>query len=330
MKRFLLSGGLPVLWIILPVLAVASDAEGLVVDDDSIEVYEVQLDEAQERLSEAAREIAELSTRISQDVLKGFAIDMDDRAMLGVNIGGGDDDETEGVRIVGVTPGGPADEAGIETGDVLLEIDGHLLVGDETGERFDVLTGYMKTIEPGDEVTVRYRRDGEELTTKVTTSEFDATRFAFGIPFDLENFEIEIPDIDIDPDLRIEIPRVFAFPRFHHWANMEMVSLTQQLGSYFGTDEGVLVVRAVPDNEFGLEDGDVILTVDGRTARDPGHVMRILRSYDEGETVSLEVMRQRHSMTLSAVVPQFDENTLGRHRRVYRFKNHSPNEDEGT
>ena len=45
--------------------------------------------------------------------------------------------------------------------------------------------------------------------------------------------------------------------------DMELATISPQLGSYFGTDKGVLVVRAPTDGALKLEDGDVILAIDG-------------------------------------------------------------------
>jgi len=50
-------------------------------------------------------------------------------------------------------------------------------------------------------------------------------------------------------------------------AGMELATLTPQLGTYFGTDKGVLVLRAPKNATFNLQDGDVILSIDGRERR---------------------------------------------------------------
>lgn len=86
-------------------------------------------------------------------------------------------------------------------------------------------------------------------------------------------------------------------------ADMELARLTPGLGRYFGTDTGVLVVRAPPDRALGLEDGDVILSVGGRKPLDSSHVIRILASYDPGEKVTLEVMRQHRRISVVATMP---------------------------
>ena len=83
---------------------------------------------------------------------------------------------------------------------------------------------------------------------------------------------------------------------------MELVSLTPQLGRYFGTDKGVLVVRAPKD--FKLEDGDVILAIDGRAPTSGSHATRILGSYQPGEKIAIKVMRQQKTVNVDTTLPE--------------------------
>ncbi len=46
----------------------------------------------------------------------------------------------------------------------------------------------------------------------------------------------------------------------------EFATLSERLGGYFGVKAGVLVVRAGANSPFKLQDGDVILAIDGRDA----------------------------------------------------------------
>jgi serine protease DegS len=82
------------------------------------------------------------------------------------------------------------------------------------------------------------------------------------------------------------------------------VPVTPRLGQYFGTDKGLLVVRAPDAPGLRLEEGDVILSIDGRTPDSPRHAFRILGSYQPAEQVKLEVLRQRKHMTLEVQVPE--------------------------
>jgi S1-C subfamily serine protease len=83
-------------------------------------------------------------------------------------------------------------------------------------------------------------------------------------------------------------------------ADLELAPLNPDLGQYFGTDEGVLVVSAPKRSELGLKGGDVVVAVDGRKPTGPSHLMRILRSYDKGETFKMDILRNRKRETVSA------------------------------
>jgi PDZ domain len=110
------------------------------------------------------------------------------------------------------------------------------------------------------------------------------------------------------------IPPVPSFKALSGWggapmiirgpvADMELARLTPGLGRYFGTDTGVLVVRAPPDGALGLQDGDVILSIGGRKPIDSSHVIRILGSYDPGEKITLEVLRLHHKISVATTMP---------------------------
>ncbi|MFD7685869.1 S1C family serine protease [Streptomyces sp. NPDC059781] len=61
-----------------------------------------------------------------------------------------------------VDPGGPADKAGLQPGDVITKLDDRVIDSGPT------LIGEIWTHKPGDEVTITYERDGKEHTTELT------------------------------------------------------------------------------------------------------------------------------------------------------------------
>jgi putative serine protease PepD len=66
-----------------------------------------------------------------------------------------------GAEVQGVTPGSPAQSAGLEAGDVITGVDGRPV--DEPGDVLDAIEG----LEPGDEVEVEVSRDGDSRTFQV-------------------------------------------------------------------------------------------------------------------------------------------------------------------
>lgn len=87
------------------------------------------------------------------------------------------------------------------------------------------------------------------------------------------------------------------------FGSAELVELSPQLGKYFGTDKGLLVVRAPSDDGFKLQDGDVILDIDGRVPNGVAHAYQILSSYRAREALKMHVMRQQKRVELAVEVP---------------------------
>lgn len=71
----------------------------------------------------------------------------------------------------------------------------------------------------------------------------------------------------------------------------------------------MLVVRAPDQADIDLQDGDVIQTIGARVPNDPGHAMRILRSYEAGEELVIGIMRDERSTEIRLVLPQPEERT---------------------
>lgn len=92
-------------------------------------------------------------------------------------------------------------------------------------------------------------------------------------------------------------------PRDRPPGTMELTTLTPGLGHYFGTDHGVLVVRAPTGGVLKLRDGDVILSIGGRVPASSSQAIRILTSYDSGDKIRVTILREHHRMEISAIMP---------------------------
>jgi hypothetical protein len=98
------------------------------------------------------------------------------------------------------------------------------------------------------------------------------------------------------------------------------------LGEYFATEEGLLVVRAGNMGELGLRDGDVILEISGRQPQSPEHAMRILSSFETGESLPVSVMRQRRRETVTITVPDQRDEWAAAGQRFERAQRAEPPE----
>lgn len=259
-----------------------------------------QMEAARLELEEAARKVAELSGGPRRFVALRMG-PFGDRSVLGVVVEDGED----GVHVTGVTPGGPAASAGVAVGDVITAIDTVTLTG--SGSESQRLIEHMTGVDAGQDVVLDIERDGEgrEITVAARPGGPNFDRFFFqpGEPGVI--VEPGRAGIAIGPNASWAGPNARVFERFlgGRWNELELVALTEELGSYFGTSEGLLVVRAPDDDTIGLQDGDVILEIGGRTPTSPEHAMRILMSFEAGETLRLSIMRRQRRETVEYAIP---------------------------
>ncbi len=269
------------------------------VSDERHRAVEVQMREAEERLAEAARKIAELSSS-NLPALADFErrMHMNGRAVLGITIGSDDGDgPVEGVTVRGVSPGGAAADAGLQSGDIITAINDESLTAEDDEQANAKLVDFMSGVEAGDALDVEYLRNGQQASVEMQARESSAMAFAFGPGRHSYALRVtpNMPSFDV---------RKFAWiSDGSGWGHMEMVGLTARLGKYFGTDKGLLVVRAPDDQSLKLEDGDVIQSIDGREPKSVSHAMRILGSYQSGEQLELQIMRDKRRQTLKIEVP---------------------------
>jgi S1-C subfamily serine protease len=262
-----------------------------------------KLQAAHERLEQAAREVAELSSTMAGEHMPDRLLFLGrnpNRAMLGIGIGGAHERETDnGVAVLSVSPDGPAAKAGIKAGDIVVELNGKSLQRDKETAPREKLLNEMSKLSPGDDVTVRYTRDGKAATVKLKAEH---------LPSELatREFHLRVPPLGAFEFNDRDFPHRFGFSGAP-LPELELAPLSAKLGQYFGTDKGLLVVHAPERSDFKLEDGDVLIDIDGRVPRDPGHAFRILDSYQPGEKFTLNVLRQHKKTALAVTLSERDE-----------------------
>jgi C-terminal processing protease CtpA/Prc len=252
-----------------------------------------------------------------QEVTDQFGDVMQRRARLGITVNLlAKETDSLGALVTAVTPGGPASKAGIRSGDIITRLDGTsvLTEGNRTADRDESAPGVRlielaAKLEPNDTITVDFLRgDARRTTTLVTGDEriivYDGRNLT--IPTPRGEAGIRIPELRVEPGE----PGLFQFsPRAGGFGmafgsgalrDLELAPMNPDLGSYFGTTEGVLVIRASSTGSLGLKSGDVVLSVDGRQASSPAALLRILRSYADDESFKVEIQRQKQRQTLTA------------------------------
>ena len=220
---------------------------------------------------------------------KTIVIDAEHEMILGDESGGGYlgvtqselDEETaeeaglrkaEGVLILSVFDDTPADDAGIEAGDVIVEFGGKKV------ESMAEFVEMVRDREPGDKVKMRARRDGRRKSFRVTLGEREQSLTLKGLPSNLFMKKFSGGD---KPDCapfghgkRLE--KIFMCPpenmglaKMLHGMpgrarlGVDVRDLDGDLAEYFkGADAGALVLgvhEGSAAEKAGLKDGDVIV-----------------------------------------------------------------------
>jgi membrane-associated protease RseP (regulator of RpoE activity) len=241
---------------------------------------------------------------------------MNRRARLGIKVNlQARETDSLGAYVQSVTPNGPAARAGIRSGDLITRLDGKsVLAGGQAEIPPDArqsppglrLIELAARLEPNDTVKVEFLRGKDRKSVSLVTED-EPEMFAgpggpggprvmvrrFG-PGDDDRLQVGDFTNDFGPGDHVE------FWGGGPLGDLELAPLNPDLGAYFGTTDGVLVIRAPKDGSLGLKGGDVVQAVDGRKPASPAHLLRILRSYDRGETFKLDILRNRKQQTVSA------------------------------
>lgn len=268
---------------------------------------EERLRDAQERMSRAAGEIAAIAGERASEAMENLKFLGDAGPSRGPVIGVDlDPDSTGGARVRDVSPGGPAEEAGIRAGDVIVRVEGKDVKSDQPGGASRNVVRELQAFrgkrgqDHDAKLKVQVLRDGKTKDFEVTPRRI-VNAFVFAPPF-----PPNAPSAP-NPDQLPDAPRAFNF-NYNYFGNsdlagLEVTTLTPQLGRYFGTNKGVLVVRAPKRDTYKLQDGDVIVAIDGREPTSGSHITRILSSYQPGEQVTLRVMRDHKTQDIQVTVP---------------------------
>lgn len=280
---------------------------------------EQKLRQLQQEMRELERQLGRERSRIyvSPSVEAPLAIAFGgDRPRLGVIVQTDRDPATDSIGAVldAVTPDGPAAKAGLQAGDIVVTFAGERLGTTERGRSpGNHLIDLAREMDEGDSIRVTYRRGTATRNAVVVPEVLGDFNYAWGIATAdsaMDRARRAMERAMVAPRVRVE--RVgpenveWLVRVSERWSDMELTTLDPELGSYFGTAEGLLVVRAPKDSLLGLKSGDVIRRIGGRVPSSPSHAVRILRSYDPGDEIRIDIMRNKAAREIKAVVPERD------------------------
>ena len=229
-----------------------------------------------------------------------------------------------GAEIKDVQPGSPAEEAGLQAGDVVLRYQGTRVEGVRQ------FTRLVRETPSGRTVAIEVFRDGSMIDIEAEVKErVEASDSSYDIEwvapphFNMEDFEFPDIDIDIDiPDIDIsdfEVPDVKVHSLWFYGGQQpqrlgaSVDNLTEQLGEYFGvkSGEGILVREIEKDSpgaKAGLRAGDVIVKLNDQDIAGTRELRRAMRQRQDQE-FTLTVIRERQEHTLTVRMPDDEVST---------------------
>ena len=257
---------------------------------------------------------------------KKILLKNNDSASLGVMANISDD----GWHLTKVIEKSGAEQAGINVGDTVKSIAGVDLTKSSDPQMHEVKE--LPKFKKGEIVKVVVERDGKTLNFDVEARELNTSNLLMEITTDVnENFKwvekLKAGDNSFTQDIKVmvfngdeddfrlnEDDIHMVFPESlgdmnifisdghstskllgkHH----EMSSLSDDLGKYFHTKGGVLVLHVDDSNAFSLKDGDVIKSINGHSVDSPKDVVKQLIEAEEQEKIKLKVIRHKKSKTL--------------------------------
>jgi len=228
------------------------------------------------------------------------------RGWLGVLIVENEEGEVE---IADIEEESPAELAGLEKGDVILECEGKKVTGTK------MLADEIRMRKSGQDIALKIRRDDSSAVVEVKLGEYSEKDI-------FRDFEFQFPRLfapeKIEPDEFFEDkqPKVFRWRRRDpKYIGVYVQEINRELSEHFGVKEGkgLLISRieeGSPAAEAGLEVGDVIVRADGERVEKKSDLSELIRDRKKGDAITIEFLRDRKKKTVEVTI---EENEGGFH-----------------
>ncbi|OGD35845.1 MAG: hypothetical protein A2V45_11090 [Candidatus Aminicenantes bacterium RBG_19FT_COMBO_58_17] len=176
-----------------------------------------------------------------------------------------------GALVVGVEKGSPAEKAGLQKYDVIVEVNGEKVTDSNN------LKLKIANIEPGKKVEIKVIREGKEQAFSVTVEELDPA-------------EAKVETKSSDKDLGFTIRE-----------------LTPTLARRYGleTQEGLIITQVRRYSEAdrkGLTAGDIILEVNRKKVATVDELERMMAKFESGQAIILLVRTEQDGDSIDRIV----------------------------
>ena len=173
-----------------------------------------------------------------------------------------------GIIVNGVIDDTPAQEAGMLSKDIILEMDGTKIFN------HDQFTKMLKMYKPGQKVKFKIYRDGDEKTIKLTLAN----------------------KADFEPK-----------PEYKAYLGVYLSDMDEKDYEKKGlnTNYGVLIsdiVKEGPSAEAGILGGDILLDLDGQHVYTPDQISKMLEGMEPDQSVTADIFRDGEYKTFTIVL----------------------------
>ncbi|MGJ7033506.1 PDZ domain-containing protein [Niabella hirudinis] len=214
------------------------------------------------------------------------------KAMLGVVTQKTDD----GVAVVNVSEESAADKAGLKEGDIITAVDGKKI------DAPDELSAAIKDKNPGDKVSIAYKRDGKSYTSQAILTKWKAPD-SMGFNGGGGN-SFSGPGIDFN-DLMRQLPNQGNGNRnFRFYGAPSMESASPKIGIRIQDLEkgnGVKIIdidKGSDADKAGLKNGDIITGINSQEVNNTDQASRAIRGSRKA-SLEFRISRNGKSQTLT-------------------------------
>ncbi|GAB2830430.1 Do family serine endopeptidase [Ferruginibacter profundus] len=223
---------------------------------------------------------------------------------------GNDDKKSEGAAITNVTKESAAEKAGLKEGDIITKIN------DKKVEDPESLSEVVTSFKPKDEVTVYYKREGKEKSTKAVLGENNSSgtmAYSFSGPGG-QTRSFSIPRVQ-------GAPYVQRMPRWDNGGDIAglgdlkvngfgMFPRQQKLGLKIqDTEEGdgvkiLDIDKESPAEKAGLKKDDVVTEIGGKKVTNTDDAREQLMENAEKSTYNIKARRNGSEMSFDIKIPK--------------------------
>lgn len=208
--------------------------------------------------------------------------------------------DVRGVAVEKVIEGSPAQTAGLQEGDVIVEFNGEAVTSTRK------LSRLINEIAPDHKAKLRILRRGDDREITVTLAKRLSPKFTEG------GFSAVAPG----PSGRLSTPPLAELPLFRRYPGddrdvlifrgesgrrigVSVTALTKQLSDHFGVSGGVLITNVrenSPAAKAGLKAGDVIVDVEGKEVKSDLDLVRAIAEKKDG-SIQMTIVRDKNRQT---------------------------------